>query len=192
MPASGSTPWPISSAATTSGAALMVMSARPASNRLTVFWVGISTYSTSEKPSRRSSSSARYWGARQMAGEWTRRIFWISGGGSAAAVRGSPSKAAAPSIEVPASHSLRLNPGTVDSFMLTSPLPPALISTRLCLKFLPQLVEEAPVGAPGNNLQRTRLDHPRLVESEGVEAHRIRRVVVPPAGVGNLLDGLPA
>src|SRR6266851_8399070 len=39
-------------------------------------------------------------------------------------------------------------------------------ATRLCLQLLLQLVEGAPVGAPGEKLLRTRLDHSRLVESE--------------------------
>jgi hypothetical protein len=38
------------------------------------------TYSTSEHSSRRSKSSARYSGARQMAGVFTSRSFCISGG----------------------------------------------------------------------------------------------------------------
>src|SRR6266851_5981125 len=35
-------------------------------------------------PSARRSSSATYWGARQMLGVWTSVIFVVSGGGSAA------------------------------------------------------------------------------------------------------------
>src|SRR4029434_2193097 len=66
-----------------------VMSARFATSRSVSHTVELSrsTYSTSEKPSSRNSSSARYNGARQMTGDFTRRIFVVSGGGSAAAVR---------------------------------------------------------------------------------------------------------
>src|SRR5712664_1194979 len=63
-------------------------------------------------------------------------------------------------------------------------------AARLCLQLLLQLVEGAPVCAPGEKLLRARLDHSRLVESERVEAHRVGRVVFPPFGVGNLLEGL--
>src|ERR1700687_1555862 len=63
-------------------------------------------------------------------------------------------------------------------------------AARLCLQLLLQLVDGAPVGPPGENRLRARLDHPRLVESERVEAHRIGWVVLPPFGVGNLLQGL--
>src|SRR6266481_2727315 len=61
---------------------------------------------------------------------------------------------------------------------------------RLCLQLLLQLVEGAPIGASGEDLLRARLDHPRLMEPERVEAHRIGRVVLPPPGVGDLLQGL--
>src|SRR6266540_3470283 len=63
-------------------------------------------------------------------------------------------------------------------------------AARLCLQLLLQLVEGAPVGAPGENLLGARLDHPCLVEPERVEAHRIGWVILPPPGVGNLLQSL--
>src|SRR6266851_7718587 len=63
-------------------------------------------------------------------------------------------------------------------------------AARLCLQLLLQLVEGAPVGAPGENLLGARLDHSRLVEPERVEAHCIGWVILPPPGVGNLLQGL--
>ena len=49
-----------------------------------------------------------------------------------------------------------------------------------CLAFqlFLELVEDAPVGALHNDLLWTRFDHPGLVETEGVEADRIIRVVL--------------
>src|SRR5712691_3578279 len=49
-----------------------------------------------------------------------------------------------------------------------------------CLAFqlFLELVEDAPVGALRNDLLWTRFDHPGLVETEGVEADRIIRVVL--------------
>src|SRR6266581_2969579 len=70
----------------------------------------------------------------------------------------------------------------------TSDLYPS--ASLLYLQLLLQLVEGAPVRAPGENLLRACLDHSRLVESERVKAHRVGRVVFPPPGVGNLLEGL--
>src|SRR5262245_5340261 len=60
----------------------------------------------------------------------------------------------------------------------------------LLLQFLFQLVEEAPVGALGDDLLRTALDHPHFVEPQGVEADGVFRVVLAPARIGNLPEGL--
>src|SRR6266536_6448792 len=70
----------------------------------------------------------------------------------------------------------------------TSDLDPG--ASPLCLQLLLQLVEGAPVAASGEDLLRARLDHPRLMEPERVEAHRIGWVVLPPPSVGDLLQGL--
>src|SRR2546427_5149937 len=61
-----------------------------------------------------------------------------------------------------------------------------------CLAFqlFLELVEDAPVGALHNDLLWTRFDHPGLVETEGVEADRILRVVLSPLGVRELLNEL--
>src|SRR5688572_17076376 len=60
----------------------------------------------------------------------------------------------------------------------------------LSLQFPLQLVEEAPVGALGNELLRTRLEHPGLMEAQGIEAHRVLRVILAPFVIGQLPDGL--
>src|SRR3990170_4842958 len=63
-------------------------------------------------------------------------------------------------------------------------------SPRLPLQLLLQLVEKAPVGALGDDLLRAALDHPGLVQAEGVEAHRILGLVFPPIAVGDFSHGL--
>jgi hypothetical protein len=50
----------------------------------------------------------------------------------------------------------------------------------LPLQFPLQLVEEALVGALGDELLGARVDHPRFMQMEGVEAHRILGVVLTP------------
>src|SRR5713101_3438073 len=57
----------------------------------------------------------------------------------------------------------------------------------LLLQLLLQLGEKAPVSALGNELLRATLDHPHLVEAEGVEAHGILRVILAPLAVGEIL-----
>src|SRR5712691_1926047 len=60
----------------------------------------------------------------------------------------------------------------------------------LLLQLLLQLLEEAPVSALGNDLLRAALDHPGLVQTQGVEAHRILGVVLAPLVVRDVFDGL--
>jgi hypothetical protein len=50
-------------------------------------------------------------------------------------------------------------------------------------QFTFELVEEAPVGALGNQLVRTGLDHPRLVQAQSLEPQRVLGVVLAPAAV---------
>src|SRR5581483_371681 len=58
------------------------------------------------------------------------------------------------------------------------------------LQLLPQLVEEAPVGPLGDDPLGAGFDHARLVEAEGVEAHRVLRLVLAPAVIGDALHRL--
>src|SRR2546426_8769803 len=60
----------------------------------------------------------------------------------------------------------------------------------LPLQLLLQLVKEAPVRALRNDLLRGGLDHPRLVETEGIEPHGVLGVVLAPPAVRNLLHRL--
>jgi len=90
-----------------SGAAIIEMSARPSTISRESRFDLISTYSTSENPSKRMSSSASNCGARQIEGAWIMRILVTSGGGSANAVRGNASNAAAPIAEAFTRNSLR-------------------------------------------------------------------------------------
>jgi hypothetical protein len=70
------------------------------------------------------------------------------------------------------------------------PLPALQAPPPLFLQLLLQFVEEAPVGALGDDRLRGRLDHPCLVEAQGVEADGILRVVLAPSAIGDLLHGL--
>ncbi len=63
-------------------------------------------------------------------------------------------------------------------------------SPTLFLQLLLQFLEEAPVGALGNKLLGAALDHPSLMEAEGVEAHRIFGIILTPPPVGQLLHHL--
>src|SRR5437870_11884751 len=58
------------------------------------------------------------------------------------------------------------------------------------LQLLPELVQEAPVGALGDDLLGTRLDHPGLVKAEGIETNRVLRVIVAPLRVWQFLHRL--
>src|SRR5262249_15831066 len=60
----------------------------------------------------------------------------------------------------------------------------------LPLQLLFQLIEEAPVGALGDELLGAGLDHTGLVQKKGIEAYRILGVVFAPLAVGKLLHGL--
>src|SRR2546427_5237884 len=62
--------------------------------------------------------------------------------------------------------------------------------TTLFRSLLPELVQEAPVGALGDDLLGTGLDHPGLVKAEGIETNRVLRVIVAPLRVGQLLHRL--
>src|SRR5215472_6914809 len=67
---------------------------------------------------------------------------------------------------------------------------------RLCfthgsyLQFPFQFVEEAPVGALGDDLLWARLDEARLVHAQGVEADRVRSVIISPSVVRDLVKRL--
>src|SRR5687768_9122781 len=60
----------------------------------------------------------------------------------------------------------------------------------LALQLLLQLVEEAPVGALGEDLLGSAFNHAGLVQPQGVEAHGILGVVLTPLGVRNIFHGL--
>ena len=59
-----------------------------------------------------------------------------------------------------------------------------------CLQFPFQFVEEAPVGALGDDLLWARLDEARLVHAQGVEADRVRSVIISPSVVRDLVKRL--
>src|SRR5215831_5691057 len=61
-------------------------------------------------------------------------------------------------------------------------------SLRLQLAF--QLVEEAPVGVFGQDLLRTRFNHPCLAQTQRIEPDRIRGIIFAPLVVRILLQRL--
>src|SRR5262249_55463508 len=66
----------------------------------------------------------------------------------------------------------------------------ALAPLPLALQLLLELLEEAPIRALDDKLLGAGLEHPGLVQTQGVEAHRILGVILPPDVVGELLDDL--
>src|ERR1043166_8366520 len=63
-------------------------------------------------------------------------------------------------------------------------------SSSPSLQLLLQLSEEAPIGALGDELLRACFDHPSLVKTEGIKAHRVLRVELPPLVIRQFLHGL--
>src|SRR6266508_3181603 len=51
-----------------------------------------------------------------------------------------------------------------------------LSSLQLCLEF----IKKTPVSALSNNVIRTLLDHLYFMETQGIEAHSILRIILPP------------
>src|SRR5262249_38214954 len=64
--------------------------------------------------------------------------------------------------------------------------------TRSRLQLLLQLVKDPPICTLRNELLRTRLDHPDLVEAQGMEAQRVFGIGLAPAVVGPGLEHLQA
>src|SRR5439155_17889892 len=60
----------------------------------------------------------------------------------------------------------------------------------LALQLLLQRVEEAPVRALGQELLRAALEHPYLMQTQGVEAQGVLGALLTPLAIGDLLDGL--
>src|SRR6267378_5748833 len=71
-----------------------------------------------------------------------------------------------------------------------SAMPRTVRGLTLSLELLLELVDEAPVGGVRDDLLRARLDHPDLVEAQGVEADRVFGIEIPPPAVRNLLHRL--
>src|SRR5215470_6612123 len=70
------------------------------------------------------------------------------------------------------------------------PVPAPQAPPPLALQLLLQLVEEAPVSPLSDELLGGALDHPRLVQAQGIEADRILGVVLAPLPIRKLLNGL--
>lgn len=61
---------------------------------------------------------------------------------------------------------------------------------HLPLQLLLQLMEEAPVGALGDDLLRARLDHAHLMEAEGIEAYAVLGIILALSAVRNVPHSL--
>src|SRR6266850_3897800 len=57
-----------------------------------------------------------------------------------------------------------------------------------CFQLLLEFVEKPPVGALGDEFLRARLDHPELVQPQGVEAQGVFWVGLAPARVGQAFE----
>src|SRR5262249_27893626 len=66
----------------------------------------------------------------------------------------------------------------------------SLLWPVLPLQFLLQLIQKAPIRSLGNDLLRTRIDHPHLFEAEGVEAQGVLGVELAPSTVRERPDRL--
>jgi hypothetical protein len=64
--------------------------------------------------------------------------------------------------------------------------------SRSSLRFqLPlEFIEGTPVRALSDDLLGAALDHPRLLDAQGIKAHGILGIVLAPLGLGNFLHGL--
>src|SRR5215510_11209324 len=60
----------------------------------------------------------------------------------------------------------------------------------LTLQLLLQLGEEAPVRTLGQELLWAALEHPDLVQAQGVEAQGVLGAILTPLAIGDLLEGL--
>src|SRR5215475_420757 len=91
---------------------------------------------------------------------------------------------------------MRLIPGPLFHICtLPPPMPAASSPLSRFAPFLPlhlllQRVEEAPVGALGDDLLGGTLDQPGLMQAEGIKAHGILGIVFAPLGVRQLLHRL--
>src|SRR5262245_62869795 len=142
----------------------------------------------SVRPSARRSCSVMYCGASQIGARESSRSVVVSGGPSSASdVRG-PRRLAALAADRVARKSRRdwticiKAPFGLCEAWGSPPRRPVASGLQLAL----ELVEEAPVGALGDQRVRARLDHADLVQAQRVEAHRVLRVELAPAIVGKL------
>src|SRR5438552_889736 len=125
----------------------------------------------SVKPSARSSSSATYRGAKQMAGILGRRTVVVSRAPSAASARGARMRPAAPTNERVVRKRRRVCVFGIGNL-------PVLLRSRFQLAF--ELVQETPICAVGDDLLRARLDHAGFMQSQRVEPEAILGVVFAP------------
>ena len=99
---------------------------------------------------------------RQRIFHGARNVYVVEAGSVRLTVDAAPDQTVAPGAEVTAVRGPRAHVGRA-----------RLRARKLRLQLLLQLVEEAPVGAVGDDLLGARLHHARLVQAERVEADRV-------------------
>src|SRR5580704_12428749 len=102
---------------------------------------------------------------------FTTRIAVVSSGRSAPSARGSRTRPAAPANERVVRNCRRVCVIGIGSLLFLQPL-----SLQLAL----ELVQEAPIGALGDDRVRVGLDHAGFVQTKGVIAQRVLGIVFPP------------
>src|SRR4030095_7320371 len=80
--------------------------------------------------------------------------------------------------------------GNNRSASMSPPVPAPQTPLPLAFHLFLERVEEAPIGALRDNLLRARLDYPGLMQAQGIETHRILRVVLAPFVVGHVPERL--
>src|SRR5207247_9467573 len=74
--------------------------------------------------------------------------------------------------------------------LIVASVPSPTGTSPLFLQLFLQLVEEAPVGALGNDLLRAALDDSDFMKAKRIEPHGVLWIVFPPLPVHDLLHGL--
>src|SRR5690606_18982719 len=145
----------------------------------------------SVNPSARSRCSAICPGAKQIVAPRCKRSVVVSSRSSSARERRDLSSPAAPTA---AQDALARKARRLCLICIKYSSPPAGRRTSRQQGSRPplarELVDEAPVGARGQQRVRARVDPARLVQAERVEAQRVRRIVLVPEVERQLLDCL--
>src|SRR5262245_20360678 len=137
----------------------------------------------------------------QMPLIFARRTLVVSGSGSAAKDRWTPTRLAALAAERPAKKRRRLWMNSIlrlPSFATIACLDLTLAMqasnrwlSRSRLQLALQLIKEAKIGSVCDDLLRAGLDHARLLHAQGVETQRVFRIEIAPDVIANVPQRLP-